>query len=309
MMEQLVQHIAPQSRLVRTWPLEGGISAQMTALEIEDPDGQTRKMIVRRPGVETLRQNPHAAEDEFKVLHITKAAGLAAPAPCFLDLSGQIFPAPYLVVEYIEGRLEFAPANRHDYVLQMAGHLARIHSVDGLSQDLSFLPEPARGFDEAFGRRPANVIPIFDEDRIWDTLQAAWPFPPRNAPVLLHGDYWPGNLLWRDGRLSAVIDWEDAAVGDPLMDLGITRLDLLWIFGREAMDAFTRHYLSLKPVDRASLPYWDLAAALRLARMAGANLAGWAAFFHPFGRQDITEGSIRAYTRDFVRQADESLKG
>ena len=29
-----------------------------------------------------------------------------------------------------------------------------------------------------------------------------------NRPVLLHGDFWPGNILWRDGRLVAVIDWE-----------------------------------------------------------------------------------------------------
>jgi len=81
MFEQLVRHIAPQSRLVRTWPLNGGISAEMTALEIEDPDGRTRKMIVRQPGAGMLQQNPHAAEDEFKVLHMARSAGLPVPAP------------------------------------------------------------------------------------------------------------------------------------------------------------------------------------------------------------------------------------
>ena len=32
---------------------------------------------------------------------------------------------------------------------------------------------------------------------------------------LLHGDYWPGNVLWQQGRLAAVLDWEDAALGGP----------------------------------------------------------------------------------------------
>jgi aminoglycoside phosphotransferase (APT) family kinase protein len=34
-------------------------------------------------------------------------------------------------------------------------------------------------------------------------------------------------VLWRDGRIVAVIDWEDAQVGDPLADLANTRLELL----------------------------------------------------------------------------------
>jgi aminoglycoside phosphotransferase (APT) family kinase protein len=45
------------------------------------------------------------------------------------------------------------------------------------------------------------------------------PSPARFALLsLLHGDYWPDNTLWRDGRLVCVIDWEDAALGDPLAD-------------------------------------------------------------------------------------------
>ena len=45
--------------------------------------------------------------------------------------------------------------------------------------------------------------------------------------VLLHGDYWPGNVIWQDGRLVAVIDWEDACLGDPLADLATARVELL----------------------------------------------------------------------------------
>ena len=70
-------------------------------------------------------------------------------------------------------------------------------------------------------------------------MAAAWPLVRRNPAVLLHGDFWPGDVLWQAGRLTAVLDWEDAQVGDPLADVGNTRLEFLWAFGREAMQQFT----------------------------------------------------------------------
>jgi aminoglycoside phosphotransferase (APT) family kinase protein len=111
--------------------------------------------------------------------------------------------------------------------------------------------------------RPATLDAFFEEGRIRDMLAAAWPLPPRNAPVLLHGDYWPGNIFWRAGRLVVVLDWEDAAVGDPLADLANSRLEILWAFGPDAMTQFTEHYCSLTALDFTDLPYWDLCLALR----------------------------------------------
>src|SRR5205809_8139583 len=104
--ERVVQKMDPHSKLLRTWELKGGVSAQVTALEIERPDGQTKKMIVRRHGDVDLKQNPQIAADEFKLLQILQSVGLATPRPYYLDLSGDIFPNPYVVIEYIEGKTE-----------------------------------------------------------------------------------------------------------------------------------------------------------------------------------------------------------
>ena len=301
--DRVVQKFFPQGRLLRAWPLEGGISAEMTVLEIADPDGKTSRWIVRRP--KGLRRNSRSIEDEFRLLEIMHALGLASPAPVALDRSGEIFAVPYLLVAYVEGRPDFAPAHPVDFAVQMADELARIHAVDGRRPDLSFLP----GLDEGRAIQPrlAQVNAAMDEGRIRDTLEAAWPFPRHNPPALLHGDYWPGNILWQSGRLAAVIDWEDAVLGDPLADLAISRLDLLWIYGQAAMEAFTRHYLARTGIDTRSLPYWDLYAALRLVRLAGEDLRGWAAFFEPYGRRDITEQSILTYYQFFVAQAMKSV--
>jgi aminoglycoside phosphotransferase (APT) family kinase protein len=294
--EQVVQKIDPHSKLLRTWKLKGGVSAQMTALETLRPDGHTQKMIVRKPGERDLKHNPQIAADEFKLLQLVHSVGLAAPKPYYLDESGEIFSTPYLVMEYIQGKPEFAPADLPDLLLQLATHLVRIHQIDGSKVDLSFLPNLEQGYAERLRERPATVDESLDEGRIRDALEAVWPFLQRNPSVLLHGDFWPGNTLWRDGQLMAIIDWEDAKLGDPLADVANSRLEILWAFGADAMQRFTSQYQSMTTIDFTHLPSWDLCAALRPV----AQLAQW-------GLDDTTERMMRERHRWFVTQALEKL--
>lgn len=251
--------------------MEGGISAEVTGLEVVRGDGETRKMLVRRHGAVDLAANPRIAADEFRLLQLLRAEGLATPAPCYLDESGEILPTPYLILEYVEGGTEFAPAGLPALLSQMAAHLAGIHRIAGSRPELSFLPLIEKRASAKVRERSMSADILAEERRVCDVLTAGWPPVQRNASVLLHGDFWPGNVLWRDGQLVAIIDWEDAALGDPLADLGNSRLEVLWAFGDEAMQRFTRAYLSLSALDRANLPYWDLYAALRLSF----QLADW----------------------------------
>jgi aminoglycoside phosphotransferase (APT) family kinase protein len=294
--EQVVQKMYPQSKLLRTWELQGGVSAQMTALEIELVNGQTKKMIVRQHGEGDLKYNPQIAADEFKLLHLLHAVGLATSMPYHLDQSCAIFSMPYIVIEYIEGETEFAPSNLPHLLLQLATHLSRIHQIDDSKLDVSFLPKLEKRYAETLRERPTNVDESLDEGRIRNVLEAVWPFPQRNTSVLLHGDFWPGNVLWKDGQLVAIIDWEDATLGDPLADVANSRLEILWAFGIDAMQRFTQQYQSMTPIDFTHLPYWDLCAALRPV----AQIAQW-------GLDDITEKIVRERHRWFVTQAFEKL--
>lgn len=294
--EQVAQKIDPGSTLLRAQMLKGGVSAQVTALDVQQLSGQTKKVVVRQHGARDLQQNPHVAEDEFKLLQILQAVGLPVPLPLYLDQSSEIFATPYIVVEYIEGKAEFAPSDLADFILQSAVLLSRIHSVDCSLVDLSFLPAQEKVYAAKFRERPPTIDESLDEGRIRDNLEAVWPLPARNKPALLHGDFWPGNILWKDGRLVAVIDWEDAQLGDPLADLANSRLEILWAFGAEAMHNFTYHYRSMTPIDYTNLAYWDLCAALRHALRS----AEWATY--EAGEKTMRDG----YTL-FVRQAFENL--
>lgn len=290
--QRVAQLFDPSCTLLRAWPLTGGVSASVTALEIERQDGSTQKLLLRRHGAADLSQNPHIAADEFRLLGALYATGRAVPAPIYLDESNELFPTPYLVIEYVEGE---TPAPEHyppDLAIQLSNQLASIHAVNLATNDLSFLPRIEESVSKRLRERPARLDALLSEGRVRVALEASWPLQQRNASTLLHGDYWPGNTLWRDGELVAIIDWEDATLGDPLSDLANARLELLWAFGEQAMRDFTVAYIERTGVDCANLPYWDLYAALRPA----SKLDSW-------GLDTATEQRMRHWHNVFVTQA------
>lgn len=293
---QLVRRIDPRSRLRLAWNLKGGVSAQVTALDVQRPDGTTEKCVARLHGPNDLKANPHIARDEFRLLQIARAHGIAAPKPVFIDESCDLFPTPIVVIEYIEGATINDAGQVDDiasFARQMAGQLAAIHRVPA-SPELSFLS----GALDRLPTRPAVLDEELSEGRIRDALDAIGTPEPRNPAVLLHGDYWPGNLLWRDGTLAAVIDWEDAERGDPLSDLGNARMETLFTFGPEAMQTFTDHYLAQTTIDTTHLPYWDLVAALHPC----GRMSKW-------GLDSDDEARMRERHSWFVEQAIERLPG
>lgn len=291
---QVLRAVSPQARLLRGWPLTGGVSAQVTALEIQLPGGSREKLVVRQYGAANLAANPHAAAGEAELLGVLRAAGLPVPRPRHADESGRILPGPYLVVDFVEGEpLREPAAGSGDAARQLAAVLAAIHRVPRPPDGLRFLPDKAEMSAARLGEQPPAPDGALSEARIRAALAHAWPPAGPNRPVLLHGDFWPGNTLWRDGRLAAVIDWEDAGYGDPLADLANGRLEIAMLLGAAAMREFTRHYRALMGrLDYAGLPAWDLCAALRPA----GKMSSW-------GLDRAALGRMRRGHREFTGQA------
>lgn len=108
------------------------------------------------------------------------------------------------------------------------------------------MPLPA-GADLA-ARRPADVAVAREVvrsrwsarevdafERWLETLLAT--LAHRDTTVVVHGDFWYGNLRVADGRLRAVLDWEEAAVSDRAVDLG----PILYL-GSDMFDDAVREY-------------------------------------------------------------------
>src|SRR5258706_13242476 len=90
--EKVIQKIVPQSKLLRTWEMKGGVSAQVTALEIEQNGDQTKKMIVRRHGAVDLKRNPHLAADESRLLQLLHRQHRPRPNRLTSTIPAQVSP-------------------------------------------------------------------------------------------------------------------------------------------------------------------------------------------------------------------------
>ncbi len=85
--------------------------------------------------------------------------------------------------------------------------------------------------------------------------------------------------------------------GDPLADLAHARLEVQWLFGSEAVTAFTARYATLRPgTDLSALPYWDLWADRRRSPQAGC-----------WGLDDATLAAMRERRIPFVTAALDAL--
>jgi len=260
--EQLIQTFLPDARLLDVSTLTGGISAQTSHLTVLLPDSKKRQFVVRLHGEADRASNPRIAFDEFRLLEALYQSDVHCAKPVYVD--DTVFDIPCIVLEYVEGTTDFPEHDFDSAIRQMAEELAKIHGISDASTCFDFLPPQVNRFKSLSGERPAEIDDSLQEGQIRDVLEAVWELPQLNQPVLLHGDYWVGNVLWKEDKLVAVIDWEDAMIGEPLADLGDIRIATLWSSGRDAMTLFTEHYQSIMlHLDYSQLPYWDLCAALR----------------------------------------------
>jgi aminoglycoside phosphotransferase (APT) family kinase protein len=79
----------------------------------------------------------------------------------------------------------------------------------------------------------------------------------------LHVDHWSGNILWHKNEISAVLDWEEAAYGDPAIDVAYARMNMFLMNLPAAADEFLRVYELNTGRKIENLDFWELAASVR----------------------------------------------
>lgn len=166
---------------------------------------------------------------------------LPIPRPLALGAPSFGYPWAWSIYEWIEGTpANRAPiADRAGFARDVAAFLLALQRIDAAGGPPAGAHSFHRGgslrvYDDearrAIARLPAGLDRSGAEE-VWDAALAAGFGGP---PVWVHGDVAPGNLIVRDGRLAAVIDFGCSAVGDPACDLV-----LAWTFlEAPALDAF-----------------------------------------------------------------------
>ena len=91
---QVARRFAPGAALLRAWPLTGGISAEVTALEIMHTDGRVQTVIVRQHGAADRRANPQIAAAEFRLLAALQRPGCPCRNRCCSTGQARFFSCP-----------------------------------------------------------------------------------------------------------------------------------------------------------------------------------------------------------------------
>ena len=252
MFAQVVSTLFSSATLQHSQRLLGGVSADVYRLDLVNTHGQPNSVVVRVHGA---THGGHDAQLEYDLLQALHDLGVPVPRPLAVDVSGALLPHPFLVIAFVEGTSGVPDTLGEHCVHAMAEMLARIHR-----------PVPS-GFPELPVR--TNPLPelfdFFPEGQEWqplhDHLRTLQDTAYHGPHQLLHGDFWPENLLWQGPQIAAVLDWEDAAVGDPHADVAGVQVELRYLFGQPVMERFLQAYAGTQALDRRRLALWQIYVA------------------------------------------------
>lgn len=178
-------------------------------------------MVVRLP------RRAGAAEDVAKehtwLPHLATELPVAVPVPLAQGTPDEAYPWRWSVYSWLEGANP-VPGRLTDSALlatDLAAFVTTLRRIDSSGGPASYRSESLASRDADTRRALADVRDLVDEDAallVWETALRAPEWSA--APVWIHSDLQPGNLLVSPaGRLSAVIDFGCAGLGDPAVDL------------------------------------------------------------------------------------------
>jgi len=215
-----------------------------------------REYVLRRPPFGSKVKSAHDMGREYTVLSKLSVVYDRAPRPFAYEPTGEILGAPFYLMERRHGVIL-----RKELPAELAGDLPRVrrvcellvdalvelHAVDyaaaGLGdfgKPVGYIERQVTGWNKRYLDSQTDDIPAVTEVGAW----LAAHLPAEGAPALIHNDFKFDNVIFDPGleRITGVLDWEMATVGDPLMDLG-TSLS----YWAEAVDPAAYHQLPFGP--------------------------------------------------------------
>jgi aminoglycoside phosphotransferase (APT) family kinase protein len=225
------------------------------------------ELAVRLPRTERAPALLHTEQTWLPML--AERLPLPTPAPVRIGKPSSLFEHTWTIVRWVEGEpADRAPITRIEAAEILAGFLTALHHQAPADAPAN----PSRGISLAGLRQVdgwfAVVADYPDADaarEVWDRAVAApaW----HGAPLWLHGDLHPANVVVRDGMLAGVIDFGDMCSGDPATDLSAA-----WIL--LPAGAASRFFDAYERADEATITRARGWAVLRALNLIGIGRNG-----------------------------------
>jgi len=232
-----------------------------------------KEYVLRRPPFGANIKSAHDMGREFKVLSLLKPHFNKVPNPINYCEEDDVLGSPFYIMERVKGLIlrDKIPEGINlspDRVTQLSKRkieqLAHLHNLDldktglaGLGKPEGYIERQVEGWINRYYKAETDKIPAMDELADWMRANK----PNSTKAAFIHNDYKYDNLVLNPETLDivAILDWEMATVGHPLMDLGTTLgywaeandLDILkpfnltWLPGNLNRQQVVEHYASV----------------------------------------------------------------
>jgi aminoglycoside phosphotransferase (APT) family kinase protein len=227
-------------------------------VRVEMPSGTAVTLVLRLfTSIEWLAREPDLAWREAAALSVLESSAVPTPELIALDADGSQAGVPAVLCTRLSGQPQWSPpgGDVDRWVGGLAAYLPAIHATDASSFGWMY---------QRYNEGRQLTVPSWANDRrVWErAIEVVEAGPPSSdrPPVFVHRDYHPGNVLWARNRPTGVIDWVNASVGHPGIDVAHCRLNLRECHSAASADLYLdacRRALA----DDCWHPWWDLAVA------------------------------------------------
>ena len=269
------------------------------------PSGQSNPTyrIVAASGDYVLRRKPfgrllpsaHAVDREYRLMAALHPLSFPVPEPLALCTDESVIGAIFYVMEMARGRSYpngalpgSDAATRRRMYEQLVDTLADLHNIEPQAAGLADFGKPGNYFERQVKRwtrqyRDSQTDDLPEMERLIAFLPRT--IPEQSRTSIVHGDYRIDNVLFDGDRLTAVLDWELATLGDPVADFSY--LAMQW-----AMPADGGAGLAGLDLDGLGIPRLD-ELVQRYSKRSGVPVAGnldWYFAYNLFRLAGIVQG-------------------
>ena len=223
-----VQNVVPNLEPPLKFELIAGGHSNLT---YRFTDQASQSFVLRRPPLGHVLESAHDMGREFRIISALQDSGVPVPKTFGLCEEALVNDASFYVMSYVEGIVPHTAVpmesmlmeDRWSFGVHVVEVLARLHTINpddiGLGQlgrKEAYLDRQLKRWTQQWLATKTHEIPDMDESlRLLHENK-----PEQIGSAIVHGDYRPGNMLIRNGKMVALLDWELCTLGDPLADVG-----------------------------------------------------------------------------------------
>jgi aminoglycoside phosphotransferase (APT) family kinase protein len=253
-----------------------------------------KEYVLRKPPIGANIKSAHDMSREFKVLTLLKPVYKTIPVPILFCDDENIIGSPFYIMEKVSGiilrnkapkGMDLTPSIMKSISGSAVDNLAALHTIDlqetgliNLGKPEGYIKRQVEGWIKRYLAAETDNIAAMNETAEWMKDH----MPADGTPAFIHNDYKYDNLVLDPHDLKhiiAVLDWEMATVGDPLMDLGtslgywgetndsdaLKPFNLTWLPGNLTREEVVERYAGKKGISVPDMLFYYVFGSFKIA--------------------------------------------